>query len=208
MPWKLINDIVKPWDELNALLVQRYAFQPDLSDVSNRIGTLSVSIKHQVDALALEQPHKSTKSWQETTDKENTSARIISDLADTVKHLTLRDARRQCSTAVIAQFECNDEEQFRFLRNAIMLTHASLGTHDFLAVALDAIQFWIRKRRVQVNFDRKILEAPPEFFPTAHLTFDSRYCLLMSETRIQFFRRDKNGVLIPHSPGNVTFVVH
>jgi len=48
-PQRFVNDVVKPWDELNALLSQRYAFQPDLSDVTRLAGTLAVAIKHQAD---------------------------------------------------------------------------------------------------------------------------------------------------------------
>ena len=48
-PQRFVNDVVKPWDELNVLLSQRYAFQPDLSDVTRLAGTLAVAIKHQAD---------------------------------------------------------------------------------------------------------------------------------------------------------------
>lgn len=47
MTLRLINDVVKPWEELNALLVQRFAFQPDLSDVTHLASALAVSIKHE-----------------------------------------------------------------------------------------------------------------------------------------------------------------
>ena len=48
-PQRFVNDVVKAWDELNALLSQRYAFQPDVSDVTRLAGALAVAVKHQAD---------------------------------------------------------------------------------------------------------------------------------------------------------------
>src|SRR3972149_4774264 len=36
--------LVKPWDELNLLLSQRFAFQPEMSDVTRHAGALAVAI--------------------------------------------------------------------------------------------------------------------------------------------------------------------
>jgi len=50
---RFLNDIVKPWDELNKLLGERLALQPDLSDVTRLAGALAVAIRHQVDVADL-----------------------------------------------------------------------------------------------------------------------------------------------------------
>jgi len=50
---RFINDILKPWDELNSLLSQQYAFQPDLSDITRLAGNIAVSIRHQIDSSDL-----------------------------------------------------------------------------------------------------------------------------------------------------------
>jgi hypothetical protein len=51
---RFLNDVVKPWDELNALLAKRLALQPDLSDVTRLAGSLAVAIRHQVDTVGPE----------------------------------------------------------------------------------------------------------------------------------------------------------
>jgi hypothetical protein len=42
----LINDAVKPWDELNHLLAQPFAYRPDLSDITRLANSIAVVIKH------------------------------------------------------------------------------------------------------------------------------------------------------------------
>jgi hypothetical protein len=98
-----INDIVKPWEELNQLLVQRYAFQPDLSDVTRLAQALAVSIKHQIDIYGLE-IGKEPKAIQIDINGDD-DARLISDFADTVKHRVLRNPSRQAQILVAALFE-------------------------------------------------------------------------------------------------------
>lgn len=93
---RLINDIVKPWEELNVLLVQRFAFQPDLSDVTRLASALAVSIKHQADLRGI------SRSVIDSASNEN---RIMSDVADAVKHGQLRDPSRNNRLDVVSWFE-------------------------------------------------------------------------------------------------------
>jgi hypothetical protein len=46
---RLITYLAKPWDELNEFLTQRFAFQPEISDVTRWAGALAAAIKHQAE---------------------------------------------------------------------------------------------------------------------------------------------------------------
>src|SRR5262245_55800002 len=105
MTLRLINDVVKPWEELNALLVQRFAFQPDLSDVTRFASALAVSIKHQVDLRGL------SRSAVDSASSEN---RVMSDVADAAKHGQLRDPSRNNQLYVASCFEFARNRGFRF----------------------------------------------------------------------------------------------
>lgn len=203
---KFLNDIAKPWDELNALLIERYAFQPDLSDVTTRVSAIATAIKHQVDILALDRGCK-PKKIQPEVDTESEAARLMSDVSDAAKHVVLGDQNRQNSIFVAAMFEVNLEGYFRFLRNGVFIEHASLGRHDFMSTALSAIEYWSRKRNLDLSWSGAVREASDEFFPTAFLHFDPKYCINMSSTRIMCFRRDEAGNVQPFDPEVVRFEV-
>jgi hypothetical protein len=96
-PQRFVNDVVKPWDELNALLVQRYAFQPDLSDVTRLAGALAVAIKHQADLAGC-----TDRSAIDAASLEN---KLMSDVGDFWKHGPLRESSRNNSLSVSAMFE-------------------------------------------------------------------------------------------------------
>ena len=193
---KFLNDIARPWDELNNLLIQRYAFQPDLSSITLLVTSLSNAIKHQVDILAIEQ-NKSTKKLQKQINQESQDARIISDVSDAAKHVQLHDSNRQNNIYVAAMFEVNSEDCFRFLRNTAFIEHKTLGEYDFMQTSLNAINYWIKKRNLNITWSSKVLEANNDYFPTAFLIFESKYCLNMTSMRLKLFKRDSNNSLQP-----------
>ena len=198
-PQRFINDILKPWDELNTLLAKQYAFQPDLSDVSRLAGNIAVSIRHQVDfselndkqANELSPPHK-----------------LMSDAGDYWKHGNLRKEERNSTISVSATFEYKDGPEFRFIRNTVMLEHQSLGKHDFMVVAAEAARFWISQHGFNINW-RGIPDA--ELFvyePAARLKFNPKYCASMSSVQLQFLKMDTSNKLVPFDPPDVKFEVY
>jgi hypothetical protein len=203
---KFLNDIVKPWEELNALLIERYAFQPDLSDVTTRVSAIATAIKHQVDILALDLGCK-PKKLQLEVDSESDAARLMSDVSDAAKHVVLGDRKRQNNIFVAAMFEVNLEGHFSFLRNGAFIEHESLGCHDFMSSALSAIDYWSRKRNLNLSWSGEVREAGIEFFPTAFLYFNPKYCINMASTRIMCFRRDEAGNLKPFDLEEICFEV-
>ena len=188
---KFLNDIAKPWDELNVLLVERYAFQPDLSSVTTQVSAISSAIKHQVDILALDLG-VDRKKLQSEVDKESDAARLISDIADAAKHVVLDKPSRQNSVFVAAMFEVNSEGNFRFLRNGVFVEHASLGRHDFMGASLSAIGYWCNRRKLNISWSGAIREASAEFFPMGCCRFQRHFVKVVDETGVSKWQREGN----------------
>ena len=203
---KFLNDIIRPWDELNSLLAERYAFQPDLSAVTAQVTAISSAIKHQVDILAFEKGCKPRK-LQKEVDAESDEARLVSDVSDAAKHIILDKPDRQNSIFVAAMFEVNLDGDFRFLRNGVFIEHVSLGCQDFMLASIAAIEYWVRKRGLLISWGGLVREGNAEFFTTAFLHFNSKFCINIDSTRIMCFSRDSMGSLIPFSPSEVRFEV-
>jgi len=199
-PQRFINDVVKPWDELNALLSCRYAFQPDLSDVSRMAGALAIAIKHQADLAGCKD--------RAPIDSASVENSLMSDVGDFWKHGNLRDSGRNNSLVVVAMFEHAPDRGFRFLRNGLFIEHATLGKRDFMHAALAAIRYWIEAYGFSLSWAGEVVEGPAEFHPTAFLYFDPKYCISMSNTRFQFLARLPTGELVPTDPADVRVEIY
>lgn len=198
MTLRLINDVVKPWEELNALLVQRFAFEPCMSDVTRLASALAISIKHQADLRGVQ------RSAIDNASDEN---RLLSDVADAAKHGSLRDPSRNNKLYVAACFEYAAGRGFRFLRNSVTIAHASSGDKDFMVTALVAAQFWMNRLAFSLNKPLSISEGPDDFFPTAHLFFNPKYCINMERTRVHFFEKLTEANYRPVNPPEGKFEV-
>ncbi len=200
-PLRFLNDIVKPWDELNALLSRRLALQPDLSDVTRLAGSLAVAIRHQVDVVGV----KDTEANAECIEH-----RIICDVSDFYKHGPLRDPTRNNSFSTEAHFLYEPGKGFSFLRNALYVEHATLGKQDFLHSALAAINYWIDRRslNLNLNWSGEVCESPIEFHDEAFLYFESEKCISMNQVRLAFFLKGYDGSLQKVDPPEVRFAVY
>lgn len=136
-PHRFANDILKPWDELDSLLVQQFAFQPDISDISRLAGYIAVAIRHQVDFSNLSDKQANHLSQ---------AHQLISDAGDYWKHGELRKEERNSPISVAAAFEYCEDGTFRFLRNIVTLNHRALGMHDFMEASSQAAKFWMGQR--------------------------------------------------------------
>jgi hypothetical protein len=201
------NEVIEPWRELNRLLGLQIAVQPTQSSMTQKAKALAISIKHQVDLFSLE-VIEDVPALQRQLDEESLSARIVSDFADSGKHRKLRRPSRQATAFVQAVFEVSSENRFRFLRNKIVIEHASLGSHDFMSIATDAILYWIQKRQLQIVWNDALVEGPPVFTEEASLRYDPAYCIRMDQTRLQFVRRVGGDRLEPFDPDRVIFAIY
>lgn len=194
-----MNDIIKPWDELNELLVQRYAFQPDLSDVTRLASSLAVAIKHYAEHASVH---------RKIVDTESVDNKLMSDVADAAKHGKLANSSRDNRLYVAALFEVNNDNQFRFIRNAIYINHASKGEIDFMIVALRAIKYWIYHVGIKINWQGVIKEAQNKFYPTAFLYYNPKYCIKMSQTSLNFFKRREDNTFQAYDPPEVRLEIY
>ena len=197
---RFVNDVVKPWDELNALLSQRYAFEPKLSDVTRLAGALAVAIKHQADLAGY--------ATRTDIDAASVDNKLMSDVGDFWKHGPLRDSTRNNSMSVIALFEYDAAQGFRFIRNGLFIEHASLGEHDFMHVSRAAILYWLTTLRIDLRWSGVVAEGPTTFHPTAFLTYEPNYCIHMSNTRYRFLSRAAHGGLVPTDPPEVRVEIY
>lgn len=185
-PLEFVNDVLKPYDELNSLLVKRLAFEPELSDVTRLARAVATAIRHL--------PEK-TGFKQQQVIKESLSHRLVSDVSDAWKHVRLGDDRRNNEIFVTAMFEYDEVSGFRFLRNSLSVKHATLKEHDFLEATLDAIRYWRQKIPLEVTWknEGRIRTAPKKFYETAYLYYDSKYCVSMKNTRFRFYKQNFRG---------------
>lgn len=195
---RFINDIVKPWDELNQLLSLRLALQPDLSDVTRLAGSLAVAIRHQTDALKVKDAHSNAESHEH---------RVISDTADFWKHGSLRNSARNISFTTEAYFEYSIEKGFSFIRNALVVEHATFGRFDFMHTSRSAINYWLNKHNILIDWGSTVRENLTEFHSTAFLNFDPNRCVSMRQVCLTFFSRNKGGLLERVDPLEVHFEV-
>lgn len=196
---RIINDIVKPWDELNSLLRENFALQPDLSDITRLAGGIAVAIRHQVDFSPLDDKQANQLC---------TSHRIISDAGDYWKHGNLRNEQRNSPITVSAAFEFSESLGFRFIRNIICVEHKTLGVHDFMETSATAIKFWLNQHNININWQGAVLECQNNFEPKARLRFNPKYCILMSNIQLRFLKRNSDGTYTPTDPPEVKFEVY
>ena len=193
---KFVNDIIKPWVELNDLLAQRYAFQPNLSDVTRMAASLALFISH----------YGEPKIMPKQTAQDSVAMKMMRDVADSSKHFKLTDPARQCEIAVRAFFKVRDDGQCRFLRNAVLIDHATEGELDFMAVALDSIRYWIDRFGLEIQWAAQVKDAANEFYPTAWLDYEAKYCINLGSTNIRFLKRE-GGSLIQFDPLDMIFEI-
>lgn len=195
---KFMNDVLRPWDELNELLSLQYAFQPDLSAVTRLAGNIAIAIRHQVDFSSLNDKQANNLSHEH---------QIICDVGDYYKHGSLRNPERNNSIQVLAIFEY-DNDQFAFSRNMIEIDHVTYGLYDFMEVTAIAAKFWIEQHSLDIDWPGKIQTiSPKKFNYEAVLKFDSKYCIEMESTRIKIFKADSNKKLRPYSPKELRFCI-
>lgn len=149
MTKQFLNDVVKPWETLNALLAQNFAIHNEVSDLARDAKQLAIAIKHQAEALGA--------SVSEMT-AESRVYSVMSDVADAAKHGNLRDAGRNNKLVLSALHEFKEPQQFRFIRNAISIQHATHGELDFMEVALEAANYCIAKFGLNAQWVGKVKE--------------------------------------------------
>ena len=199
MTIKFLTNIVKPWDELNKLLCERLAFQPEISDITRLAGSLAVAIKHQAEEA---------KISRTVIDKESHENLLMSDVADSWKHGELKNPARNNSFSVGALFECNDSNNFRFIRNIVTVNHQSEGGFDFMITSMSAIQYWVSKLGMPITWKPATCEGKEEFYETAFLFFNPKHQISMISTNLQIVKRNELNQLVPYDCPEIKFAIY
>jgi len=183
-----INDVVKPWDELNRLLARPFAYRPDVSDVTRLANAIAVALKHTAEHMGV---------GRGATDRASPGNMLMSDVADAWKHggKKLDDPARHNEMAVLSRFEVSDDGEFRFLRNRIVIQHATVGNVDFMVNARNAIRYWLAKLNLHINWSGSLLEGPAVFGHVAVIYYDASQQLGMGSVRIETVRRADTGTV-------------
>lgn len=158
---KFINNVVKPWEILNKQLSFPFSVNTSVSDFTTNAANLSVSIKHF--------PENSYNVKPKDLILESESYKIISDLADSLKHGSLSNESRQCSIFVGSMFERNPHGLVRFLRNTINIKHATYGECDFMEISKESAQFVASKIDFRSDWQPQILYNNGEFSNRIHV---------------------------------------
>lgn len=197
---KFISDVLKPWDELNDLLTKPYAYEPDLNDVTRMAGNIAIAIKHQCDLR---------KERRKEIDSISPENKIMSDVADMVKHHGLQNKTRENKLYALASFECLEQEElFSFLRTGIYIEYVGGKIFDFLAESAKAINFWINHLNLNIPKQRTIKLCAEDFRDRAILYYNPSKCVHMGSTRIQTYRKNSEGNLELFNPKTVNLVLY
>lgn len=195
---QFLNDALRPWDKLNKVLAEPFAYQPDLSDATLEAVTIAAAIKHVAD--------KFTKD-RRSIDAESQANSVMSDVADKWKHPKIRNPARDNHLMVKSRFLVDDDSQFSFVRNRVVVVHATHGQLDFMQIAADAIRYWLHRLNVSINWSGEVLVATPKPLSEVTLYFDGTRQMEMRSVGLEFVGRGPNDDLVPIDPVEVRFVL-
>lgn len=192
---KFLTNILKPWDELNELLSQPFAVQPDISDLTRQVESIAVSLSHYRE--------------QEGGSRKRTS--LMNDIADTAKHGSLRDQNRITLCAVSSCFLCDENDRFLFLRNIPFITYKTNQnqTFDFMSESLAEIKDIMASDGINVGRNIDISQSVnAEYEGVIRLKFDTKYCLHMDSASLRTFKENSDGELVSYAPKEVRFELY
>jgi hypothetical protein len=164
-----LNDIIKPWEELNKELSRHCSVSPQYSSLSNKAHSLAISLKH------ISESNGGPKS--DKLNKLSENYYIISDLADTKKHGERNDPKRTCTITSASRYERKFDEVvlLRFLRNTITIKHENLGKRDFMECSKDCALFLSEHLKIEHTWTPKVYDNNAEFSNkvVTHATIDN-----------------------------------
>jgi hypothetical protein len=182
---KFLNDVVKPWEILNKELSLPFSVNTSVSDFTNKAANLAVPIKHF--------PENSHHLKPKNLINESEPYKIISDLADSLKHGQLSDANRQCILFVGSMFERNPNGLVRFLRNTINIRHASYGDRDFMETSKQAALFVASKIDFKSDWNPQIFNNKGSFSSKIHVHASAANQVAWQGMTLQFVEVSADG---------------
>lgn len=182
---RFVGEIVKPWELLNLDLGKSFSMNPSINDFITRAKALAVSIKHF--------PEAESEFKVKDLQLESHDYKIISDLADSIKHGKLSNSNRQCSLTVASMFERNPFAEVRFLRNRVTIKHATHGNIDFMKCSLAAAVFVSQKSAVRTNWIPQIFNNSGRFSNTIKVHASKTNQVVWSGMQLEIVELNDNG---------------
>ncbi len=154
------SEIIMPWEDLNHEVSKHFSVSPQHSVFINAAHALAVALKH------FSETNGGPKSAQLNPLSE--SYKIISDLADTKKHGVRDNPARECTILTSSLYEKKIDKivLVRFLRNNIIMNHASYGKRDFIETAKDCALFLVDQLNLPKDWSPVIFNNDGEFSNT------------------------------------------
>lgn len=187
---KFINDILKPWDELNELLSLPYCVEPSLSTITKMATDIAISISHFAENSGI-------KNRIEVA-KDCLNNQLMIDIADMTKHKKLKRPERENKINVVSLFEYIEPSKFKFLRNKIIIDHNTYGKSDFIETSLNAILYWTPLLNLDVK--RKLTIKDNNISEKATLIFNPKYCIHAEKTTYNFLKKTEGDLLVDFNP--------
>lgn len=197
LPLKFVTEIVRSWEKLNSELINQNSVDSYISNLLSEATCLAIKLSHFPEL-------ENKKSIR--TEKNNIPFSVIIDVADIAKHKTLNDGEdRNNEISISSYFEVNLDNKCRFIRNVINIKHTSYGSFDFLQVAKEAISYLFSRLNYMIFWNPLILEAPEIFTDSAFLKLNYKNQIAFTNSKIEFFRRNEEGILIHFDPQELPF---
>lgn len=196
---RLINNLVKPWEELNILLSKPFALQPEECDYLVKVEALCVAVSHYPEHLGM---------IRKNVDNASEANKKITDIADASKHKKLSSDSRNNYLRISCDFEFRennaneDNTEFRFLRNTVTAYHNTYGELDVMLVLRDAIRYLLSLENVEIPKFGNIMEGLGDFLPKVYLEYDGSLGVVMNDFQVRFMTINTKGVHMLGDPPN------
>lgn len=199
------QQILRPFDDLKEHLTLPFAYSAEYSGISKKCGDISSAIRHFPEQIETQEDAR--KSCEELSKDEKFS--LIFDLADTAKHKSLRNKKREVFVVAKAIFEYDEMLGFRFIRTEPLAVRWNGAEFSYLECVEHSLVLLRSKFGISAVSQKDICESSEPFRSYAQLSHDPERSgeVQVEGTRIQFVRRNTSGEFIPFNPPKVTFVV-
>jgi len=187
---KFINDILKPWDELNELLSLPYCVEPSLSTITKIATDIAISLSHFAENSGIKK--------RSEVGKECLNNQLMIDIADMAKHRELKKIERENKINVASLFEYIEPLKFKFLRNKIVIEHNTYGKSDFMEGSLNAIFYW--SSILNLDIKRALIIKDNKVSEKVTLIFNPKYCTHVEKATYNFLKKNEMGIFVDFDP--------
>jgi hypothetical protein len=197
MQAQFVYRLLEPYQQLVTRCARPDLIGPAMNDVINSACALAVSAAHFREALKLA---KDTDQVGEPIREK------LQDVADTLKHGSLRDPMRTVSFSTAMAYEFNEQGQFRFLRTEITAQNGKYGSFDLVA----EIGRYVVHLNAQLGLNFTGIEPNLTLLPFGDWAeaFVTPKTFQVGSMQIKTYRRTASGELMLADAPTLAFVIY